>query len=392
MAHILRLPVEIQLEIYKHITNIDDALHLARTCKVLSSAFEAPSNRQDIFRSIIHNGLHHKYDVHLHVKEGQYADFVVNYEYGRLPDYHNRPLVQGEPQVDPEISTKLPAEVVWSIVCRWHAMKVLFDLYFDSAIRPFYLQSVIPWRTDQRDHWYVELAYETPMPPPSGRDIESLQTAEKQRAYERFYRGLCSHWITVDEIWLARISRYPTSILRLYIFERIRDRWEDHPARDVREKLQAVEIIEFVWGFLGRKIFRDPERLSDWLLGKDAKEQFLDSFERSESWLYLVRMSSNYLRPPQIIELLGDMWNPRSRPFNKATYLHSTGLFDRDSRDGFSEDENMISLNTFYELEEIEADGMRQLFKHYRVEKDPENVKYGSPWRRQNPANNRTYE
>jgi hypothetical protein len=322
--------------------------------------------------------------MHLYVREGQYAAFVVNYDNGGLPDYHNRPLVQGQPQVDPEISTKLPAEVVWSIVCRWHAMKVLFDLYFDSTIRPFYLQSLLPhqpWRL-QTEQWVMEVAYETPMPPPSGRDIESLQTAEKQRAYERFYRGLCSHWTTVDELWLARISRYSTSKLQFEAFDKIWALWLDHPARDVREKLQAVEIIEFVWGFLGRKIFRDPERLSDWLLGEDAEEEFLDD-SPSGNWMYFVHVVSQYLRPPQIIELLDDMWNPRSKPFDKATYLHSSGLFD-SSRKGYREaiDGDGSSPNTFYPVEYIEADGMNRLFKHYRVEEDPEDVNYESPWDR----------
>jgi hypothetical protein len=51
MAHILRLPVELQLELYKFITNIDDALHLARTCLFLNSVFEA--KRIEILRCVI---------------------------------------------------------------------------------------------------------------------------------------------------------------------------------------------------------------------------------------------------------------------------------------------------------------------------------------------------
>jgi hypothetical protein len=53
MANLVALPVEIQLEIYQNLTNIDDALHLARTCKRLNDVFETSSNRLNILRCII---------------------------------------------------------------------------------------------------------------------------------------------------------------------------------------------------------------------------------------------------------------------------------------------------------------------------------------------------
>jgi hypothetical protein len=53
----------------------------------------------------------------------------------------------------------------------------------------------------------------------------------------------------------------------------------DHPARGFREKFKTIEVIDFVWGFLGRKTFGNPHRLANWLSGEDAEEAFLDDQE-----------------------------------------------------------------------------------------------------------------
>ena len=50
---ILELPVEVLLLIYQSLNDIDDALHLARTCKQLYAIFDSPSSRVNILRCII---------------------------------------------------------------------------------------------------------------------------------------------------------------------------------------------------------------------------------------------------------------------------------------------------------------------------------------------------
>lgn len=52
MGSLLLLPAELLLMIFKSLENIDDALHLARTCKLLNNTFDS-SHRAAIFRSII---------------------------------------------------------------------------------------------------------------------------------------------------------------------------------------------------------------------------------------------------------------------------------------------------------------------------------------------------
>lgn len=53
MPNLLHLPTEILLDIYHNTSNIDDVLHLARTCRQMHAIFNAPRNRVEIFRSVI---------------------------------------------------------------------------------------------------------------------------------------------------------------------------------------------------------------------------------------------------------------------------------------------------------------------------------------------------
>ncbi|KUL81400.1 hypothetical protein ZTR_10666 [Talaromyces verruculosus] len=357
MANILRLPVELQLGLYKVITNIDDALHLAHTCSYLNSVFEA--KRLEILRCVIGNSDNHKYEALLHVTDTHCEALVNEYHNRRLPDYDARPYFRSLPTIDAR-QPPLSAEAVWMTVCRWHAMKDLFNLYCDASIRPSYLRSP-PYFAglSAQEEWEVALAYETSIPSPSYRDTDSLVSSAKYTAYERFYRSLCSHWLTVRELWLARVSRYPTSTIRNDAFETVWRKWLDHPARGFREKFEMIEVIDFIWGYLGRKIFGDPHRLADWLSGEDAERAFLDDQESIHgNWLFFVGSVTQYLQPPHIIELLNASWNPRRDPLWKGQYLHSIGAVD-DVLEGLPEIEDAdTSPDNFFPLSQLEADGI----------------------------------
>ncbi|KAF5016744.1 hypothetical protein F66182_11469 [Fusarium sp. NRRL 66182] len=243
-------------------------------------------------------------------------------------------------------------------------MKVLFHLYCDASVQPFYLRSLFPHSAGlgAPAEWEVALAYETSIPSPSYRDTDSLVPSVKYTAYERFYRSLCSHWLTVRELWLARVSRYPTSTIRNDAFDKVWEKWMDHPTRGFREKFEMIEVTDFVWGYLGRKIFGDPHRLADWLSGENARRDFLDDAESIHgNWLFFVRFVAQYLQPPHIIELLNASWNPRSEPLWKGQYLHSLGAFD-GMVEGHPEIEDADSSpESFFHLSLLEADGMDRI-------------------------------
>lgn len=207
----------------------------------------------------------------------------------------------------------------------------------------------------------MALAYEIPLPSPSCHHIDSLKGVVNHIAYERFYRALCSHWAVLIKLWLARFSRYRTSSIRNRVFATVWMYWLDHPARNFREKVETIEVVEYAWDFLGRKIFWNPDQVPDWLHGENALREYDGRFAAG-SWLFFVRSVAEYIHPPHIIELLNDMWNPRSRPLEKGKYLHGLGSFDTLSLEGFPEiDEGVGSHDTFYPTNYVEADGMDRL-------------------------------
>ncbi|OKL57794.1 hypothetical protein UA08_07021 [Talaromyces atroroseus] len=385
MANLLTLPVETQLEIYQNLNNIDDALHLARVCKLLNNVFETPPNRLNILRCIIQNAPQHKNDLQLHESEACFAAFVDNFDNLRVPSDHRRPFYPGLTIVSSETTT-LSAGIVWSIVCRWHAMKFLFDLYCDSTIRPEFLRSMIPYVADglpQTNRWKINVAYEVPLSLPSCQDLESLRASEKQRAYERFYRALCSHWRLLNRIWALRISRYWTPEAKSAVFAQSWKSWVDDSTREsLQEKFEAIEVIDYVWDFLARKTFPNPDRLSAWLRGDMEMQELQDPPESAaDNWLYFFHTTKHYLRPPHIIELLNHVWNPGRRALEQPAYVHSLGLFYFPGEvhpEGVQNDNGVFMIQEppgiFFLFNWIELAGIYrlldtstgELWKHYR--------------------------
>lgn len=167
MAQLLDLPPELFIIIFFVLDNIDDALHLTRTCRFVNALFDAPGRRLSILTRVIvsiliqnmvypgewdlwliiiqQNGDHHKYDLQLHASENYCADFRnKHYNDHRMPEDSERPFFPAKffDRGFGSLYTRLGADTVWSIVCRWHAMKALFQLYCDSNIRPSYLRSI----------------------------------------------------------------------------------------------------------------------------------------------------------------------------------------------------------------------------------------------------------
>jgi hypothetical protein len=53
MAQLLDLPPELFIIIFFVLDNIDDALHLARTCRFVNALFDAPGRRLSILTRVI---------------------------------------------------------------------------------------------------------------------------------------------------------------------------------------------------------------------------------------------------------------------------------------------------------------------------------------------------
>lgn len=377
---LLELSSEIQLCIYGSLRNIDDALHFARTCRYMQLLFQV--HRRPILRSIIvsqldtlqkfqllniyeWNAEHHKYDVPLTRSENWVSTFAAKfYNNGQSPSKNSRPRFPSGRQINFCVNEGLTDEALWAIVTRWHAMKVLFNLYCNREVRTYYLRSPLSYEETGDSEWAKALAAELSLLRPSNNDsiyVRKLESSVKRRAYERFYRSLCGHWQMVNMICKAKVAFYETSSTRNRHFDGLWERWWDDPGRDLGEKVDTLEVVDFVWGFLGRKIFPDPGGLPVWLEW-DGPERFLDERESAlRNWHFFIVWVTQYVRPPHIIELLFCKWELISTKGREgARYLQNLGFLDL--QEGHCEyDDEHTPPEAFFEISCLELDGIARL-------------------------------
>ncbi|KAF3397255.1 hypothetical protein DPV78_008262 [Talaromyces pinophilus] len=353
MIQLINLPIELLIIIYEEPENIDDALHLARSCKWMYKVLDTQSHRLSICSHIIQNGDHHKYDLRLDTSETFCHSFRnKHYTTGEPVSDSERPLfseeIFGGRSPDP-MYRKLVPDTVWSIVTRWHAMKILFDLYCDSTVRRSFLWSALWQTTDQISSLSrQEDIYGKPLPAPSGencRVIQSMTMAEKMEAYARFYRALGSHWLHGNMTWTAGVSRHADFSACEDAFGKIMLLWlDDCEHSSLQEKAETIEVTDFVWGFLALMLFSNPDAPNSFK-GHLQLNEFLDEPILSNlpgnvpPYTRLVRLATFYLPPPHIIELLLNMWTPETVPqsshpvdscrVNKRHYLRRLGFFDK---------------------------------------------------------------
>ncbi|CAL5874618.1 uncharacterized protein PFLUO_LOCUS8915, partial [Penicillium psychrofluorescens] len=317
MGHIQNLPVEILVYVYESLDDIDDVVHLARSCKYLNYVFNPLHTRLRIFSTIIQHAPQHAHDLELCDRIRFYGDFSeIFYSKDAVhEDTEGRKQFFADNLDLGKSSRELPAETVWAVVCRWHAMRLLFNLYCDSSVQRSYSTSIYPY-TGHRAVWEDRQAMgrEEALLPPSrscSLDFYALDAEQKQRSYQRFYKALTAHWVAFEALWLARVQDYGTAEEWDKAYDLVGSLWTDNPARPLKEKVDIVEVVDFVWGFLGRKPFH-VSSVPSWIAGEN-EDLFWDKNDTEASnWLHFIREISELLRPPNIIELLLWMWAPHS--------------------------------------------------------------------------------
>ncbi|UCK59095.1 hypothetical protein AFCA_001920 [Aspergillus flavus] len=249
---ILELPVEVLLLIYQSLNDIDDALHLARTCEQLYAIFDSPSSRVNILRCIIQTQCQHKYDIKLTLLQSLNQTYFSSLDLS-MGDAQkaSRPGPNVLSQVlFPTHPHKLSDEQVWAIVCRWHGIRSLFALYSDPTIHNIYLNDWVPW-------WHTQcplLLGNNPLPQLSDQTIHSTPN-QKRRLYHRFYQALTSHWLSIECLALAKATVYPSRTSRNQWHKIISAQWYSRGHLNLREKLDILHVTVFVWEFLARKAF-----------------------------------------------------------------------------------------------------------------------------------------
>lgn len=146
-------------------------------------------------------------------------------------------------------------EVVWEIVCQWHSLKFLFHLYGDKAISETRDRSACPKiLRNAKDEYFSSRPGKKAFVRPVGLHSEqrqALTSTQAHRAYERFYLGLIAHWLRIEYLGLARCVAYESEGERESRFRDLSDSWTKDSTRNLQERLDQLEVADFVWSFLG---------------------------------------------------------------------------------------------------------------------------------------------
>ncbi|KAJ6051012.1 uncharacterized protein N7446_005643 [Penicillium canescens] len=238
----------------------------------------------------------HHYDLALNQSIHMYGDFSS--------EFYSKPSIPANPErrrwylnmLKPlDCGEVIPDGVVWDVVCRWQGLRLLFDLYVDTAIRKSYVKSVFPYSTGLgKPDRTEESASEGDLPKPSqipSPCANAMIPEDRKSAYERFYKALTAHWVAIETLWKVRTQVWPNAQQFDSAFESAVEMWSNNPGRPLKEKMDIIEIVDFIWGFLGRKAFHVAS-VPSWIEGEGdlVKEQYLDQNEtEAGNWGFFVR-------------------------------------------------------------------------------------------------------
>ncbi|RDH26643.1 hypothetical protein BDQ94DRAFT_186479 [Aspergillus welwitschiae] len=299
---IQNLPLELVILVYQSLINLDDCLSFSRTCKWLHGVLQ--SYQIDIFKSVITNAKHHEHDIELCLLQDVF-------ERHSMEEAFLEPEITYDEIGEPRIS-QLNTARVFEIVIRWHAMKVLYKIYMNPSLHECATEEAMPALTD------------------SNQCVLCPERSYKE--YPRFYLALTSHWVLIEKIWLAKMTHYKRSSSWNERYDQLWDQWTDNQDRTLLEKIEVIEVVDFIWGYLGRNIFKGKfAQLSNWIPEADLAE-FTRSETPESAWasfvarLLILRTwnsemvweidQPNYLRQlgflvePQSVEVLDDTITP----------------------------------------------------------------------------------
>lgn len=253
--------------------------------------------------------------------------------------------------------------MIWEIVCRWHFMKILFDLYCDPLIRDPYIRSATLNESQEVEKILMSEDH-IPNPSTSCLMVNQIDTTQYKNAYQRFYQALTAHWVATETLCIVRGANYETSNECLECFAYAWALRIDNPGRALAEKMDVLEVVDFVWGYLGRKVFQEENAISDWI---DDPEYLEPLYEDSPEppWLYFLLQITQYLRPPHIIELLLLLtWvEPQACGIrSKSSYLSQLGFPPDVSKVFFG---GAGSPETFIPVHVVDEDVVNSLTKRW---------------------------
>ncbi|KJF61224.1 uncharacterized protein CIMG_13520 [Coccidioides immitis RS] len=251
MTLLLMLVNELLLQIFKELDDIDDILHLGQTCKHLYNLLKFSHNQVEVFKAVILHAEHHKYNLHL------------CYLIEKSPPASSQPQSSVFWRLYAASEDTLSDDFTWCIVCHWQGLQLLKDLYLNQSIHSVFCCLIFPYDDEHISNKNTQynicntLAAEKPLAKLSIKTFQQSRTLFNFRQTQQFYQVLTAHWFAVEALCLAQVSAYPTVSEQLKVFAQIAVIWQEGHSRTLSEFLNMVEICNFVWGFLGQKIFSD---------------------------------------------------------------------------------------------------------------------------------------
>jgi F-box domain len=384
MTVLLDLPSEVITLIFCNLRDIDDVNHLSRSCRRLHSILQNEATYLIVMRTIIVSfGITNNLKLdgvscpYLQSQSDVYENDLAlctiietNQAFSEFYQTHaERPLESGIkgsdlPNLAHERPEELTAERVYTIICRWHGLRVLQELYLDVTIGTQYYESTFPFAGDF-DPADMTLSTESsvrvshlqslPAGDNAGKSFDAQQT-------QRFYKALTSYWLAMEAHWLLCRSVQDTWEELWNLSDSVEDIWSGNLRGGLLESLEVLEVYDFVYGFLLRMIFPNVETTLPWLSGSGSYYFENNTFAPSE-WVFFLQNCRLFLRPPDIIELLAMVCSSTETtwPTNKSEYLQQRGAFDFLGGTALTDHPDGDTLDFWFDVGLLEEGVCRQI-------------------------------
>ena len=402
MSVLLNLPPELITLIFCNLQDFDDVNHLSRCCRRLHSILQNEATYLIVMRTIIVSfGITNNLKLdgvscsHLQSQSEVYKNDLAlcmivetNQAFSEVYQTHaERPLESGIKGSDlPNLAHERPEDLtderIYAIICRWHGLRVLQELYLDATIGTQYYESTFPYF---RDHDPAD----TPLLTESSVIISHLQSflagdnAGKSfdaQQTQRFYKALTCYWLALESCWLLCRSVQDTWEELWKLSDSVNDIWFGKIRGSLSESLEVVEAYDFVYGFLLRMVFPNVKTALPWLSGSGLYNFNNDTFDPSD-WSFFLDNCRLFLRPPDIIELLAMTCSSTETkwPPNKLEYLQRRGAFDTLVGTALTDHPDDITLDFWFDVRFLE-EGLCQQVQTYALLDDTQQLK--ALWRR----------
>uniref|UniRef100_A0A093XY70 F-box domain-containing protein n=1 Tax=Talaromyces marneffei PM1 TaxID=1077442 RepID=A0A093XY70_TALMA len=310
---LLSLNLDVLLMIFGSLSDLDDPISLANTCRRLLSIFQ--NNKRHIGWSIMHCSEYHKYDAALYQ--------LLNYMHNNETDVTLKtPLSHGTRSPPSHILedyskfyldySEINKDLYYKrVILWWNKSKALHDIYIKNDVYMATLSFNSEYVTFERGYWTALSLYNQAKIP--DEFASSLPKGERLRHISkgRFYRAVIGRFIDAKALQFSRL--FPDYEKSGQWEDNIAATWSNH-LRSFREALEMLEIVDFAYFLLSNilKVGRIPEEpdipepLFHWAIAIEQLQSALTPFDILALLTCPLQLSES--------RYLSELYRDRSRP------------------------------------------------------------------------------